>query len=504
MKNLNTLSYTVLKGLAKKEGINTDLNREELIAELTKAFEAKSAPQKEEGKSAITENSSWGSITGGNRAENKRYSDAQEYPMSDGMRKWVLDLAKRHRFTDEQITEMSNWSKQKASEFIEEYQYKPLPASDKQLELITQTVAEIRETAKRPNVPEEVAKYANFNVPPQVLVKLTGGREGTAGTLIDKLFTINKELRPYKQLSEKQADMIVPWFLCPDVPFEDYGVEKKVTMVHEGKKVQRLMTPVEFKAEIMAKFTASDASFFIDQYMHVVRQWERTRITNEQINHIRELESRMADLSVGIAKEWAYNPETGNVEEVTVKRERQYNPIAYEMLPEEQLRQMSKDEAGKYITQLKIELARPVKGSIDNSQAQQMLNDKVARNTISEIDEYQAVMDFTYKLDAVCSFKNDELRDEVTELIVHGVGVAKDVMAQLVDYIDLAIDNHGIGFNNLIEMAGESVLLNELFEINYPAEYDRAINGKPEEESTPEQKKEEAVDSDVEDFLDNL
>lgn len=494
MEKLNTLLYPVLQGLAKKHGIKANLKREELIAELTKVFEAKSTTKKEEDNSTITETSSWANITGGNRKENTDYNNAQMYPMSDGMRKWVLDLAKRHRFTDEQITEMASWSKQKASEFIEEYQYKPMPASDKQIELITQTVTEIRETASRPNMPEEVAKYAKFNVPEAVIAQLTGGREGTAGTLIDKLFAINKELRPYRALSEKQADMIVPWFLCPDVPFEDYGVEKKIG--------NRLMTPVEFKVEIMAKFTASDASFFIDQYMPVVRQWERTRITEAQIKHIREIESRMADLSVGIKKEWAYDPETGNVIEVVEKRERQYNPIAYEMLPEENLRQMSREDANKYITQLKIELAQPTKGSIDNSQAQQMLEDK--RNRTGEVDEYQAVVDFTYKLDAVCAFTNDELREEITELIVHGNGQTKDVMAQLVDYIDLAIDTHGIGFKNLVDMAGESALISELLEMNYPDEYNEAIGGTKSENTTPQQKKEQAVDNAVEDFLNSL
>ena len=173
------------------------------------------------------------------------------------MRKWVLDLAKRHNFTDEQINKMQVWSSAQAREFIDEYQYKALPASPKQMELITNTVTEIRETANRAGVPQEVAKYANFCIPEKVLSQLTGGRDGSAGTLIDKLFAINKELRPYRALSEKQADMIVPWFLCPDVPFEDYGISKKTA---DGS----LMTPVLFKAEIMAKFTASDASFFIE------------------------------------------------------------------------------------------------------------------------------------------------------------------------------------------------------------------------------------------------
>lgn len=497
MEKLQSLSIMVLQGLAKKEGIDATQNREELIKQLEVALTKKANSSDDTQDGGINESSTWGSITGGNRKENKNYSDAQAYPMSDGLRKWVMDLAKRFRFTEEQQAEMANWSSKQAREFIDEYQYKDIPASDKQLELISKTITEIRTTGQRPNMPESVSKYANFNIPEQVLFNLTGGETGTAGTLIDKLFAINKELRPYRPLSEKQADMIVPWFLCPDVPFEDYGVEKKI-----GDK---LMTPVQFKAEIMAKFTASDASFFIDQYMPIVRQWERTRITDSQIKHIRELESRMADLSVGVKKEWAYNPETGNIEEVIEKREKQYNPIAYEMLPEEVLRQMSREDADNHIKQLKIELSKPVKGTIEASPAQQMLEDKrneqFSKN--SPVDEYSLTMDFTHKLDAVCSFLNDELRDEITELLVHGVGQAKNVTEQLINYMDLAIVGGGSSVAKLIEMANGSEFVLGLIEATYPDKYEEALFGKPSEEKKA-QKANNAVNNEVNDFINNL
>jgi hypothetical protein len=399
-----------------------------------------------------------------------------EFPVSEGQMKFVTDLYTRHRLD---VTALSTMSRVQIRAEIDRLRYADLPASDKQLELIRSTVAEINEISKNPFVPAElVAKGLNLHIKETTLLKLTGGQEGTAGAIIDKLFAMRKDYNPYRPLSEKQADLLVKWFFCPDVPFEQYDINKKIGNV--------AMLPEQFKEELLSKLMSADASKLIDDNMSAVTEWERSRSSSQQRAYIRKLEARMADISVGSQVEWAVGDD-GEVVQVQKKAKREYNPTAYDFMPEEFLIQMSKDDAEKYINQLRLELSRPKKGAIDNNSNQQDFEDK--RTHMKHIDvngklkEQERITDFLFKLEAVVGYDNSELRDEVDELLVHGNGSMSKVTSQIQEFIDIALDMNAIKIENLVGLAQNSQVISAIIKTSYPLEYDEAINGKRDPEA---------------------
>jgi len=444
----------------------------------------------------------WGAVMNDPVKSKQRdnYQYANEFPVSEGQMKFITDLYTRHRL-DTSVLKTMTRSQIRAE--IDRLRYADLPASDDQLKLIRNTVKEINEIANKSiGAPAELReKGANLHIKESVLMKLTGGREGTAGALIDKLFALRKEFNPYRPLSEKQADLLVKWFFVPDVPFEQYGINKKIGNV--------LMTPEQFKEELMSKMLMSDASRMIDDYMPVVTEWERSRCSSQQRAYIRKLEARMADISTGSVVEWAID-ENGEMVQVQRKPKKEYTPTAYEFMPEEYLLQMSKEDAEKYINQLRLELSRPKKGAIDNSPHQQMLEDKrshIAHNEVdSRIKEKERIIDFLHKLEMAVGHDNPELRDEVDDLLVHGIGSMQGVTAQIQEFIDLALDMHAIKFENLVDLAQNSQVISAIVKTSYPLEYDEAVNGKRDEDSVVEveSKQNDVVDNEVEDLLNSL
>jgi len=444
----------------------------------------------------------WGAVMNDPVKSKQRdnYQYANEFPVSEGQMKFITDLYTRHRL-DTSVLKTMTRSQIRAE--IDRLRYADLPASDDQLKLIRNTVKEINEIANKSiGAPAELReKGANLHIKESVLMKLTGGREGTAGALIDKLFALRKEFNPYRPLSEKQADLLVKWFFVPDVPFEQYGINKKIGNV--------LMTPEQFKEELMSKMLMSDASRMIDDYMPVVTEWERSRCSSQQRAYIRKLEARMADISTGSVVEWAID-ENGEMVQVQRKPKKEYTPTAYEFMPEEYLLQMSKEDAEKYINQLRLELSRPKKGAIDNSPHQQMLEDKrshIAHNEVdSRIKEKERIIDFLHKLEMAVGHDNPELRDEVDDLLVHGIGSMQGVTAQIQGFIDLALDMHAIKFENLVDLAQNSQVISAIVKTSYPLEYDEAVNGKRDEDSVVEveSKQNDVVDNEVEDLLNSL
>lgn len=473
----NEVSNKMLTIIAKQNGVDATLPREQIIAQLVALDNAVNGATQPEVKQSQAQSSGWSSVmntTGGNQQRSRVDNGT---PASEGMIKWAQDIARRFRFnfTEQDVNNIATMTRTQVQTIIDEYRYKDAPISPKQEQLIHDTCEEIRNIASVADVPTEYKGWANLNVPTEVIAGLTAGQHGTGSELIEKLFAMRKVLNPYRPLTDKQAQMILGWFFCPDVPFEDYEISKKV----DG----RLMTPDEFMVELKSKMVSADASFFIDQYMPVVREWEQTRCSQQQRGMIRTLESRMMDLSVGVKKEWAWNDETMQMEEVYQKRQVQYNPIAYEAMPEEFLLQMSKDDAEKYINQLRIELRRPIGGSIDNNPIQQQYEDKMQQRGKNAMDasikEYNAINDITFKLDAISCFSNDELREDLEESMVHGVGSKSKALAKVQEYIELVVEElNGISVKNLIEMVSASQIVSQLVTTMYPAEVDEALNGK--------------------------
>ena len=322
---------------------------------------------------------------------------------------------------------------------IEELRTLPDSASLKQIVKIEQLVEEITKLG---------GKIAPFSQ--EFMRRLTGGREGTASQLIETLIERRNTLNEVAPPSEAQLAIMVEWFLCPDIPFEDYGVEKKVYLDHLTsystdvdtsdkleKRLWRLTTAEEFAQRISKHITKKQASAFIDQYRSVFYDWRKTRITAQQANYIRELEKRLTNIYVPKAVEFAIDND-GNVQEIKTGSSHDargdLQTVAYAPIEDLQLAQMSYQDASVMIDQLKSELSNKETyrfGDIYDD-TQQSFQDKTASynerthmGSASDIQnarvkEYTAINDLVYKLEAVAGFENQDLHDLLCETILEG------------------------------------------------------------------------------------
>lgn len=201
------------------------------------------------------------------------------------------------------------------------------------------------------------------------LSELTGGEDGTASKLIESLFQLERENSQKAPPTEQQVQRIVQMYLCPDVDFESYGIQKKFylekldaysTHYHTPdlleKRLWRRYTPDEFAKQIFNKFTRKDASEFITKFNPLFIEWQRTRITPRQIEYIRELEMRL--LNTAPNQTIGYEIQNGEIVQVfrPIQKGMMQNPRGYVPLSDEQIIMLSQDEASRYIEQLQLEL----------------------------------------------------------------------------------------------------------------------------------------------------
>lgn len=357
------------------------------------------------------------------------------FPPSAKVLAYLTDLRTRHNRSLEGLSTISYTEAQKE---IDELRLLPAPASAKQLEIIRKTIAEMNEQGAKVNISE------------QKIASLTGGREGTASKLIDFLFTQRQRLSIEAPPSDNQIDRLVEWFACPDIPFENYGVEKKIPMPHVSEKAWRHMLPDEFKEELRTKMTRAQASQLIDAHRTDFYNWKSSRITQNQMKYIRQLDERLARVVSTQEVNYAIDNE-GNIIEVGKSNANTYAPRAHEPLSDFQLMMLSVTEAEKYIDQMRSEL-KETYPSIDNSSSQQDLNDKVQSfsdrtgtgsaktQNDARIREFSTLNDLIYKLEARIGFENAELHDMVKEVLIDGAGDSIACKNAIREFMHLAVD----------------------------------------------------------------
>lgn len=380
------------------------------------------------------------------------------FPPSVKTLQFLSDLRTRHRRS---LVGLDTISYSEAQAEIKELQALPTPASDKQLEIIANTIKELNDAGDKINISQ--AK----------LHSLTGGREGTGSKMIEWLFARRQSLNIQQPPSDSQLDTLTEWFLCPDIPFESLSiavedeikpganmsdshtdtvcVEKKVLMPHVSATAWRWMLPEEFKAELKAKLTRSQASKLISEYRGTFYTWKSSRTTKAQMDHIRRLDQRLANIESQAEVTFGIDQD-GNVEEVSTSKKNTYNPRAHEPLSDIQLAQLSVEEAKILIDQMHSELNETY-ASIDNNAEQVHLNDKIrsfdertgagVAKTINDarIFEYTKLSDLIYKLEAVVGHANDELHDMIKETLIDGAGDSIHVTHKIREFMLLAVDN---------------------------------------------------------------
>jgi hypothetical protein len=210
------------------------------------------------------------------------------------------------------------------------------------------------------------------------------------------------------------------------------------------------MTPTEFKEQITAKLTRSDASRLIDAHRADFYTWKKTRVTQAQMNHIRQLDERLASIESQAEVTFAVDQD-GNITEVSTAKKNTYNPRAHEPLTEHQLMQLSYKEASTLIDQMKKEQTERY-SSISQSKDQQDLQDKVAgfddRTGVGRAkdenqarsNEYNRLADLIYKLEAVAGQENEELHALIKEVLVDGGGDSNHAKQEIKAFMHLCVD----------------------------------------------------------------
>lgn len=306
------------------------------------------------------------------------------------------------------------------------------PASEKQIELIKAKIENLNKMGVNIQMPNTSA--------------LTGGRDGSASTLIESLIQMENQYKDKMPPSEAQLQYMVNMFLCPDMDFEDFGIEKKVAL--EDNK-WRYMTPTEFAEEIKSKMNKREASHFIDKHKEAFNQWRSTRIRPEQQRYIRILEDRIAGKETPAKTEWIVN-DKGELEmKKTLIATEDVNKIW--RLTEMQLMQFSIEDASKYIEILTSELARKEKSTI--------LEPENSREDKKEDNELKALETVIYYLETVVGHELFEFHEKISSLLTDGFDSTeinqikndiREFMLEIIkqDYIDLA---------GLVELCKDSI-----------------------------------------------
>lgn len=338
------------------------------------------------------------------------------------------DLCERKRITPKSI---NSFTFDQLAKEIEEMRKMPDPASQRQIDKIRELEKEIIELGGdlKP-------------ISQAVLNSLTGGREGTASSLIQSLFDMRTNMNEVAPPSDAQVQIIVEWFLCPAINFEQFGITKRVYLDHLNsystdvdspdvleKRLWRSVTPTEFAEQIKKKMTKKEASRFIDDNRGTFYEWRKTRITSQQVNYIRELEKRLSNIETPKQVEWAVVD--GEIVQITnTKHKGEYYAEGYTPFSDMQLAQMSYEEASEWIDRLKYEISLKNSGyqSMHNEEEvygdnQQNFEDnrKAKNEHDARTEEFNKLNDLIFALEAILGYEDMDAHNAVQEIILDGV-----------------------------------------------------------------------------------
>ncbi len=373
-------------------------------------------------------------------SENAESNTGDVKPKSPGQITTYMDVCKRKGITPQDLTNVTTFDEM--SELIKTA-IAYFPASPGQKDMIKKKIASLSEM----NVTIAEPDYST----------LTGGKEGSASALIQALIKMEDDAKLSAPPTHKQLGWLVNMFLCPDIGFEEYGVNRYIELDEfdekTGNPLRKVMTEDEFADELEAKMTGKEASSFIEKFSHVHQTWKFSRLTANQKTQIRELEDRIAGTTPIMKSEWKVNAEGVliQIETPAFPQPAELSPNGFIPLKELQLQQLSKDDAVLYINMLKGELARK-----EGTPSEPETDDALLRNR--QTDELKNLQDLMFKLETVAGYADDELHDAVSSLITEGYDhdEVKKQKAKIREFMHHLLESHAISFNELIELSQES------------------------------------------------
>lgn len=380
-------------------------------------------------------------FTSMNRGTNNKANDNKPKNPTQAQIKYYMDLCKQKRVVPENYLKMTYDEFADLIAKLKEY----YPASESQIKMISEKIATLKELGVEVDEP-------NYST-------LTGGRGGSASLLIEELIKKEKENSDKMIPTEQQLTFIVGMYLCPDIPFENFEITKKVSL---GEGMWRKMTPDEFACEVASKMNKREASVFIDNFRGVFYEWKSTRISADQMRYIRQLEERLANISTPSIASIAVD-ENGDVEVVNngkvTDKSKNWNPKGYEGLSEYDLLQFSIDDASNYINILKSELGRKelysYRDNSDGSMTFEFMREK-KRKAENPMD---TLMDLMFKLEAVAGYENPDIHEAITPLLLmddvddESVAESKRVIREFMIYL---VEEKFITFDSMIELCKDS------------------------------------------------
>lgn len=485
MTNLSSLSYSELQAIAKGFGVPANLKREALepiVSAMMFQAQASATPPVQEPvqETAVPVADVFAEFTALPVVEAPVITEWNESNIktsgyvSPKLLKFACDLFTRFGFDKSKLNGMDFKAVQAE---VARIQSLPFPMSEKQRTTIENIIVELAEL----NAP--------VVIPQEMLESLTGGAQGTAGKLIDKLFRLRTEAQANGPLTDKQAETLAKWMYCPDMPWEDFGISLRVPMVHVSDTAWRYMLDEEFMAELKAVMLKPVASKFIDDYGHFYYAWKKTRATQYQIDTIRQIEQRLANVYTIGVKEYALVD--GVMTETYKKSKRQWNPQAYVPMTDEQMIQLSATDASKLIDQMNFELKSKQEEVLnEDNLAQQRLEEKHnkfnertnegrATDELSALNrEHQALVDFVFQLESAVGHTDEELHESINETMILKTKNGADTAYEIREFIRYAVDGAYITVTGLSQMCRKSQVASKLVEALYPSAYDDATNGR--------------------------
>lgn len=396
---------------------------------------------------------------------------------------YYMDLCENKRIRPRHISE---FTVRELSAEIERLRALPYPASPAQLDKIISLKAEISE------LKGERKKFKQ-----EFLDKLTGGNNGSASKLIQTLQEERKLLNAIAPATEHQINTLVEWRMCPDIPFEDLNIIQKIYLeklnywgtdhsVPEEleKRPWRLATDEEFKDQVKRKVKQQQANDFISAHRGKFYDWKQTRITENQVNIIRNIEAELANMYTPSEVTQAVDMEGNEYEFHTRSTRDRKNGLesAYVPLTEEQLRQMSNKEATEWIYRLSAERDNKMLKSIgyDTSEDQQTLQDKhtgfnertrtgLAQDSMTaRIKEFTALNDLIYKLESVLGYEVEFIHLLIKETLLDGnneqnAKAKQSIMDMMFETIDTKDEEKAMNdVGRLYSLSEDSIIATEL------------------------------------------
>lgn len=393
----------------------------------------------------------------------KANQQAQGKTASEGQRQLYYKMCMERSITPKAIDALSY---DEMDALIKEAQ-KFRPVSPKQIETMKNMYAQLVEVGIRDKIPttEMIQALGATNASKAI------------GNVIEVLKQNSHLLKP----TEPQIEQIVNMYMCPDIPWETYGLERKIMMdsynEKSGEQEWKALLPKEFADQVMEKMTREQASQMMSDYSNVFYDWRKTRLSQGKEEFIRTLEGRLADLYVPKRVE----PASG-IDGVSVSDEfkqiattKVYDEeSAYDPLPEYQMAQFSDEEASAYITQLQWELnffkssgyQDESENHFENIRYTAVDEDGNSMNYKQQHDfeEFHHINEMMHRLQAVVGEENEHIDHEKLRILFNNgcPDLALEMKKELNEYMSYLMKEKLVDGATLFEMCGESDIAIEI------------------------------------------